>query len=326
MARVLVIGGGRFVGRHTVEAFLDAGEDVTLATRGNHPIPFDRGEEVGHVQCDRRDDEQLREAARVVDPDIVVDVVAYHPRDVRVATDVFADCAAYVYVSSGAAYGAHRVPKREGDTSLAPCSEAQSEDTTGDTYGNRKAEGDRAVFAAAADGVRAMSVRPTIVYGPHDYTERLDYWLHRVDTQDRIVVPGDGTTLNHLVYVEDVADAVLTVARDGEAGEAYNVGDRHAPSLGEWIELLAEACDTTVDPVYASERELSPDLLPSDFPLYTDRPHLLSTTKLASLGWTSTPHEAALEPTVAEHRDSDRDGTDRGPRRDVEADVLDRLG
>ncbi|QSG13225.1 Nucleoside-diphosphate-sugar epimerase [Halapricum desulfuricans] len=325
MPTVLCIGGTRFIGRATVSEFLEHGYDVTLCNRGRHPNPFADNPHVEHVTCDRREDDQLRAVAEQVDPDVVVDLVAYHPRDVRVATDVFADVDAYVFVSSGAAYAAEDVPKREGATALESCTDAEAVDDTAATYGKRKAEGDRAVFEAAADGVRAMSVRPTIVYGPHDYTERLDYWLARIDAHDRIVVPGDGGSLHHLVFVEDVASALRIVAENGTAGEAYNVAGRHAPPLGELIELAAEALGADVTPTHAGARELAPDLEPDGFPLYRSRPHLLATEKLASLGWQSTPHAAALETTVEEHRRSDRDGSDRGPHRDVERDVLSRL-
>jgi nucleoside-diphosphate-sugar epimerase len=325
VSTALIIGGTRFIGRATVDEFREHGYDVTLCNRGTHPNPFAEDPEVGHVEADRREDEQLRAAAETVDPDVVIDLVAYYPRDVGVATDIFADSEAYVFVSSGAAYGEDDVPKREGETSLEPCTDAEATDDGHETYGKRKAEGDREVFAAAEDGVRAMSVRPTIVYGPHDYTERLDYWLARIDANDDVVVPGDGGSLHHLVYVEDVASALRVVAEEGRAGEAYNVADRRALPLGEVIDQVADALGTDIDQVYASERELSPDLEPDDFPLYRDRPHLLATEKLHALGWEATPHREALAPTVDEHRHSDRDGSDRGPRRDVEEDILDRL-
>lgn len=326
-AHALVIGGTRFVGRHTVQEFLDAGYAVTLFNRGTHDDPFEADDRVDHIEGDRTKESDLRRAGLDLSPDVVVDCVAYHPRDVHVATDIFADTGAYVYVSSGDAYGADRVPKREDETPLEDCPVEAATDDSPETYGQRKAEGDRAVFAAADRGVNAMSVRPPIVYGPHDYTERLDYWIDRVDTHDRLVVPGDGTNLGHLVYVKDVASAIRTVAESGTAGAAYNAGDGHVPVLAEWIDLLAEACETDVDPVFASERELGAvDLSRDDFPLYRDYPHLLATTKLRSLGWEPTPHRKALETTVAEHRESDRTGTKKGPDREAEERLIDVLG
>ncbi|QLD88491.1 NAD-dependent epimerase/dehydratase family protein [Natronomonas salina] len=318
-AHALVVGGTRFIGRHTVEEFLEAGYDVTVFNRGNHENPFADRQGVDRVEGDRTNDADLRRAALDVDPDVVVDCVAYYPRDVHTATDIFEDVDAYVYISSGAAYGAETIPKREDETALEECSADEAIDDSYETYGKRKAEGDRAVFEAAGRGVNAMAVRPPVVYGPHDYTERFDYWIDRVDTHDRIVVPGDGTNLWHLVYVKDVASALRTVAEEGTPGEAYNVGDDHAPVLDEWVDLLADACDTDVETVHASARELGAvDVEPGDFPIYRHYPHLLDTTKLRSLGWESTPHEEALAVTVADHRDSDRTGREEGPDRETE--------
>jgi nucleoside-diphosphate-sugar epimerase len=326
MERALVVGGTRFIGRHTVAEFLDADYDVTILNRGRHENPFADDPAVDHVEGDRRDRETLEAARRRVDPDVVVDCVAYFPEDVRVATDVFAAVDAYVYVSSGAAYGAERVPKREGDTALASCTDEQATTDSRETYGPRKAEGDRAVFTAAADGVRAMSVRPTVVYGPYDYTERFAYWVDRVQSFDRVVVPGDGLSLWQMAYVEDVASALRVVAESGTAGEAYNVGDEHAPTLGGWVDLLAATCGTNVEPVGASARDLArAGLAPEDFPVYRDPPHLLSVAKLRDLGWSATDHETALDRTVAEHRENDRTGREYGPDRDAERDVLDAL-
>ena len=326
-SHALVIGGTRFIGRATVTEFLDAGYEVTILNRGNHDNPFESDDRVTHVEGDRTEDPDLRRAALDVAPDVVVDCVAYYPRDVHTATDIFADVDAYVYISSGAVYGEERIPKREDETSLCACSTEQATDDTMASYGPRKAEGDRAVFAAAERGVNAMSVRPPVVYGPHDYTERFDYWIHRVDTHDRLIVPGDGTNLWHLVYVKDVASALRTVAEDGEPGEAYNVGDDHAPVLGEWVELLAEASETEIEHVYASERELGAvGLSLDDFPIYREYPHLLETAKLRSLGWSSTPHESALAEAVEEHRQSERTGKDNGPNRETAERLMDVLG
>lgn len=323
MDTALVIGGTRFIGRHLVAELLDAGYEVALFNRGTRENPFAGDDRVSHVEGDRREDGELRLAARDVDPEYVFDVVAYHPRDVRVACEIFADVEGYVYVSSGAAYGADRIPKREGETPLKACTAEQATDGSMATYGARKAEGDRRVFEAAVEGVRAMSVRPPVVYGPYDYTERFNYWVERVSTHDRVLVPGDGTYLWQLVYAPDVASALRTVAERGEAGEAYNVGDGHAPTLGEWVELIAEARGTDVEVVTAGARELAAaDLAPRDFPLYRGYPHLLDLSKLRALGWESTDHGAALAETIDEHDAAGRTGPEDAPDRGTVERVL----
>ncbi|WIV65872.1 NAD-dependent epimerase/dehydratase family protein [Natrialbaceae archaeon AArc-T1-2] len=323
MDDALVVGGTRFIGRHLVAELLAHEYDVTLFNRGNHDNPFAEDGRVDHVEGDRTDDDALEAAARTVDPDAVFDCVAYHPADVRAATRVFEDCEAYVYVSSGAAYGREDIPKREDETPLASCTAEQATNDSRDSYGNRKAEGDRVVFAAADDGVNAMAVRPPIVYGPHDYTERFAFWVDRVRRFDRIVVPGDGTNVWHRVYVEDVASALRVVAERGEPGEAYNVGDRRIVTLERMIERLADTLETDVEVVYAGSRELAAGGIElEDYPLYRDHPHIVSTAKLAELGWESTPLSTAIDRTVAEHLESGRDGRGQGPCRDDENRVL----
>ncbi len=326
MARALVIGGTRFLGRHTVSELLEAGYDVTTFNRGNHPDPFTDEDRVSWVEGDRTNDSALEAAAERVDPSIVIDVVAYYPRDVRAATTIFADVDAYVYVSSGAVYAEETVPKREDETELVRCGPEEATDDSMESYGARKAEGDRAVFAAAQEGVPAMSVRPCIIYGPYDYTERVDYWLARIDTYDRVLVPGDGQHLWHRVYVEDVARALRVVAEHGAPGEAYNVGDRRVLTLADWIERSADVMDRDIEVVTAGPRELAAGGLdPSTFVLYREYPHILETAKLAPLGWDSTPIDEALRSTVAEHRESDRDGAEHDPGREAEEQVLEIL-
>ncbi|MFC4358803.1 NAD-dependent epimerase/dehydratase family protein [Halobium salinum] len=323
MPTALVIGGSRFIGRHAVTEFRDAGYDVAVFNRGRHENPFAEDDAVSHVEGDRKDRTDLRTAQLSVDPDVVVDMVAYQPADVEVAVDVFADVDAYVYVSSGSAYGAETIPKREDETALEPCSAEQATDDSYASYGARKAEGDRVVSSAAEDGVNAMSLRPPVVYGPHDYTERMDYWLGRVLEHDRVVVPGDGTNLWHRAYVEDVASALRVVAEEGAPGEAYNAGDRRLVTLGEMVEVIADAAGTDVEVVTAGARELAAgDLALGDFPLYREYPHVLDTGKLHALGWESTPVEEAMARTVEEHRESDRDGREEGPDREAEERVL----
>jgi len=320
---VLIIGGTRFIGRFAVEEFREHGYDVTIFNRGNHENPFADDPGVDRIEGDRTDDGDLADAA-AADPDVVIDCVAYKPKEVRTATRLFDDVDAYVYVSSGAAYGDEDVPKRENETTLHDCSDDQARDDGSETYGPRKAEGDRTVFEAAAErDVNAMSLRPPVVYGPHDYTERFDYWIDRVVEHDRVIVPGDGTNLWHRVYVESVARALRVVAEEGEPGEAYNTGDRRLLTLQEAVETVADALDADVEVVTAGERELATAGIEStDFPLYREYPHVMSTEKLAALGWEPVPVEEGIERAVEDHLESERTGRENGPEREAEERVL----
>lgn len=348
MTTALVIGGTGFLGRHTVENFLSAGYDVASLSRSEPEFPYSEPGAVEHVTGDRTDQSTLERLATRLDPAVVIDCAALYPRDVEMAIEVFADVDAYLYVSSGGTYSVQEIPKWEGETPLHGCSSAQATDETMASYGARKAEGDRIARAAADRGVAAMSVRPSVLYGPQsvrsqdvDPTDRSptwiegmpvnqtlhDYWIDRVDRFDRIVVPGDGTAIWHRAYVEDVADALRIVAERGEPGKAYNVADRRVCTLEDVIGLIADALDTSVEVVHAGKRELERvDLAPDDFILYhhpmTGYPHVLETCRIRSLGWQSTPVTEAMERTVEARIDHIRDTRDGAPNRDAEERVL----
>jgi nucleoside-diphosphate-sugar epimerase len=329
----IVIGGTLFIGRHTVEELLAHGYHVTLVTRGEHENPFADHSKVTHVQGNRNDREALERARDTMTPDVVIDCIALAPQQVATALDVFADVDAYVLVSSIAAYAGLDLPRREDETPLEEFTADHAVDDPrtiqpGDftAYGPRKAECDRVCFAAAEDGANALVVRPTFVFGPHDYTERFDYWIDRVANHDRTLVPGDGDNIVHQVYVEDVANALLIVAEEGTPGEAYNVAARQSLTLDQRLERIADTLGTDVELVHASDRELAEyDLETTDFPLVRPIPVIIDTAKLAALGWESSPHADTIARTVEEHLESDRTGRQHGPDREVERRAIDGL-
>jgi 2'-hydroxyisoflavone reductase len=321
--RALVVGGTRFSGRELVEELLAHDYHVTTFTRGESENPFTDREGVDAINGDRTDTGALESARDEVTPDVVVDMCAFFPREVDAATDVFSDVDAYVYVSSGSAYADPDVPMREDETTLHDCTDEQAEDESMETYGQRKAECDREIFRAAAEGVNAMAVRPMLIYGPNDYTERFAYWTNRVAEYDEVVVPFDGDSLLHRVYSEDVASALRIVAEKGEPGEAYNVADRNTFSLERSLELAAEGLDTDVEIVHASEADLkAADLEPFDFPLYTPQPMVVSTEKLHALGWESTDPAEAVATTAQSHFENGLTGEENGPDRTAEEAVI----
>jgi nucleoside-diphosphate-sugar epimerase len=328
MDRALIIGGTRFIGRHLVHELLENDYEVTLLNRGRHDNPFEEYDDVDHITGDRTSGAAIANAAEQSEAQAVFDTVAYYPGEVEQATRWLGDIdgheiESYVYISSGDSYGVDEIPKRENETPLEPCSEQQAVDDSPETYGARKAEGDRTVFEAADHGFPAMSVRPTIVYGSHDYTGRFEFWVDRIRNHDRILVPGDGTNIHHLVAVENVVRGLRTVAEEGEPGEAYNVADRRVLTLGDVIETIASILEEDVELVTTSPRELAKgDLDPTEFPLYNPDPHILATEKLTQLGWEPLSPRSAFENAIEGPVEPERDP---GPTREAEKTLLDTV-
>lgn len=324
MAAVLAIGGTGFIGRATTTHLSEAGHDVTVVSRGAPPNSFTHTD-IQHKRLDRNDTAALRSLAEEIGPDWVIDFAAFKPAQVQAAVDLFATVDAYVYISSTHAYEyAHTIPLRERDTPIKSCTPEQAEDESFATYGHRKAAGDRIVMDAAANGMNAKIIRPAAIFGPHDGTTRVNYWINRVNTYDEIVVPGDTSRMpTHLGYLSDVVSAIQLVLSAGDPGAAYNVAHRRQLTFDQFLRYIADALDTTVTVVHANEPELAAvDLTPEQFSYGQSSPYIVSTTKIHELGLTSTPFDDAIATTVSAHLENDTEAPRYEIGRDRELDLI----
>ena len=320
---VLVIGGTGFIGEPTTRLLQNRGVQVSVLARGGTANPFDEDVQV-HLG-DRTDRAVLEEIHASVDPDIVVDLAGFYPADVEMSLEVFRDIDHFVYVSTVSAYANRPFPIVEDETPLLPCADGAASDRSFETYGERKAECERRVMDAVNAGLHATILRPVQVFGPRDGTERVDYWIDRVNHRDRLLVPGDGTNVTHQVFVDDVATAIDVLIDNGKTGQAYNCGARQAVPLRTTIKRIAACLDTEVELIYASERELGNHCTREDFPVYSDNPYAVDTDRLVSLGWETTDPMVAMQRAVDAHVESDRDGRRHGPTYEEESQMIESL-
>ena len=99
--KVLVLGGTRFFGKHMVSKLLEAGHDVTVATRGRAADPF--GDKVRRLTVERTDGESLGKALAGQWYDAVCDSLAYCSNDVKALLD-HVECGRYVMTSTASVY------------------------------------------------------------------------------------------------------------------------------------------------------------------------------------------------------------------------------
>lgn len=224
--RYLVLGGTQFVGRHIVEALLTAGDEVTLFNRGvTNPSLFPDAE---HIHGDRSRDLSALEGREW---DRVIDVNGYIPSAVRASAETLADATAhYTFIStvsvyprwSGVGEDSPTVPPRHGD-----------EEVTEEAYGGLKAGCEdvvREVF-----GRRGLVVRPGIVVGPHDPTDRFTYWVARTASGGEVAAPGDPARLVQLVDGRDLAEWVVWMAMRRRPGVYNAAGPDYRLSFGRLL-------------------------------------------------------------------------------------------
>ncbi len=254
---LLILGGTRFAGRWLAEQALAAGHRVTLLHRGltdAHAVP--RAE---HLIGDR--DGGL---AVLGDRhwDAVVDTSGYVPRVVRASAEALKGrIGAYLFVSSISAY-AEPLPSGYGeDHPLAVLEDRTTEEYVGPAYGGLKALCERVVDEVW--GERSVIVRPGLIVGPRDYTDRFAYWVRRVAKGGEVLAPGDPDLGTQFVDARDLAAFYLEVLTRGVRGVYQVTGPAARLSMRGFLEaargtLGGDARFTWVDEAFLLAEGVQP--------------------------------------------------------------------
>jgi 2'-hydroxyisoflavone reductase len=232
--RILVLGGTGLLGRHLVEAALARGHRPTVFHRGRTGADLFPG--VPRIVGDRAHDLGLLDGGEW---DAVVDACGLLPASVREAAERLAGRAGhFTYVSSISAYR-HPLPRGAAeDAPLTDPPDPEPERATPESYGGLKAGCEAAVREVL--GERALIVRPTVLAGPHDPTDRLAYWLHRAAGWGEALAPGDPAGPVQLADARDVAAWLVRMVEAGEGGVYNAVGPSEPLSLGTLLETARE--------------------------------------------------------------------------------------
>jgi dTDP-glucose 4,6-dehydratase len=277
MTSVLVMGGSKFVGLHTVFALLRDVYEVTTLNRGTTEQPAG----VGHLKCDRKYFPGLKGLLEKEEFSAVVDMTATEPEDTEAMIEIFQGrIEQFVHCSTGAVYeDKWEFPVFEEDPLVGWTGER--------TYPENKAQCERLLFKAFEErGFPVTILRPTVIYGPHNYVYREAYVFDRAEARRPIPVPGDGKSLTHVVHVDDVAKGFAGALRSrASIGQAYNIAGPRAVSLDLWAESAAKTCAEDVTIIHYDESLVSRDVK-EGFPLPTS-PWIMSIQKAQrDLGFT----------------------------------------
>jgi 2'-hydroxyisoflavone reductase len=246
--RILVLGGTQFLGRHTVEAALARGHDVTMFNRGRtRPELFPEAEKL------RGDRDGDLDALRGREFDAVVDTSGYVPRIVRETIDALGDVGHYTFVSSISVYADVSTPPTE-CTPVAELEEPTEE--WREAYGELKADCE----AVVRDRVPSAFIpRPGLIVGPWDPTGRFTYWPERLAEGGRVLAPAPSEADAQVFDGRDLADWIVRAAEDGLAG-TYNAVDRPVPRSALFDTCARVAGAETeivwVDGAFLSEHEV----------------------------------------------------------------------
>jgi len=245
--KVLIIGGTRFVGRHLVEAALARGHQVTLFNRGqSNPGVFP---DIETVFGDRETDLGKLAGRRW---DAVVDTCGYYPRVVGLSAQGLKDSVdQYVFISSISAYADFDVVGMDEGYTLGTIEDETVEEITEESYGPLKALCEKTVQDAFPQG--ALIIRPGLIVGPYDPTDRFTYWPIRVARGGKVLSPVGPDEPTQFIHACDLADFTIRCIEGKTTGVFNAVGPREPCPFGELLETCKRVSGSDAEFVWASE-------------------------------------------------------------------------
>lgn len=248
--KLLIIGGTRFVGQHLVEAAVARGHEVTLFNRGrSNPDLFPQVEQ---LRGDRDGDLASLKHRRW---DAVVDTCGYVPRIVRKSAELLADTVDhYAVISSVSVYREDNPTGMNEDSPVGTLTDETIEEINEQTYGPLKALCERAVQQALTD--RALIIRPGLIVGPHDPTDRFTYWPHRIAHGGEVLAPGKPDQPTQFIDARDLAEWIVRMIETRHTGIFNATGPAETLTMRRFLEECVSVCNPASHLTWVDERFL----------------------------------------------------------------------
>lgn len=299
--KILVLGGTRFVGRHTIDSALARGHEVTAFTRGGNTDRLPPG-----IESLTGDRDGNLEALRGRSWDAVIDTSGYVPRVVGEGAELLAGAAGhYTFVSSVSVYTSFATPRLGEDAPVGKLEDKAIEEISGETYGPLKVLCEREVERRFPG--RAAILRAGLIVGPRDDIGRFTYWVRRVERGGDVLVPGRPERRIQVIDARDMGDWIVRLAEEGRGGVFNTTGPDRPLTMGEFLEACrrltgSDARFVWADDAFLAEKGVEPW---TDMPIYLpeegDSSHFfdIDVSRAVAAGLRFRPLEETIRDTLA---------------------------
>jgi 2'-hydroxyisoflavone reductase len=239
--KILLLGGTRFIGIPITELALARGHTVTFFNRGK--TNAEMFPQIERIKGDRGGD---LDGLKNRKWDAVIDTSAYVPRAVKMSTELLApNIGQYLLVSSVSAYASFAKPNTE-DSPLGTLKDETVEQVTPETYGPLKALCEKTAEAAMPG--RVTVIRPGLIVGPHDSTDRFTYWPARAARGGDMLAPGTPRDRVQIIDSRDLAAFVLDALEKRTYGTFNLVSPPGLFTIGDVVNESIRASKSLVKP------------------------------------------------------------------------------
>jgi 2'-hydroxyisoflavone reductase len=337
--KLLIIGGTRFLGRHLVTSAVAHSHQVTLFNRGTHPAEDLASVEA--IQGDRHTELAKLQGRRW---DAVIDTCGMLPRSVRASAEALSHSVErYIFISTQNVYADVSTSGVTETAPLTTLTDAQLEEayaidrsgepSYGKLYGGLKALCEQAAEEAMPH--RVLIIRPGLIVGPYDYTDRFTYWVVRIARGGEVLAPGNPDQFVQFIDVRDLAEWTIRMTERNETG-IYNAN--RLPETLTMKEVLDECqavSQSNASFTWASEEFLLQNEVAAwtEMPLwlpYEAAPHLkgfmfVNCDKAARAGLAIRPLKDTISATLTWHQTTHTEKLKAGLDPDKEQAVLRKL-
>ena len=295
--KILVLGGTKFVGRILVETALANRHEITLFNRNKtNPKLFS---DIEHLQGDRNSDLTPLHGRKW---DVVIDTCGYVPRIVRKSAEMLAASVDhYILISTISVYADFSKPGIDENSPLATIDDESVENVTNETYGPLKVLCEKA--AAQTMPHRVLVLRPGLIVGPHDPSDRFTYWLIRMSQGGEVLAPSPPQQQIQFIDVRDLADFILQMAVKKQSGIFNTTGPAYTLTMEEFLQECMRITKATPGLTWVSEKfvlEYEMDL-PVWVPSGWHGINKVNCQKAISAGLTFRPFAETIRDTLAWH-------------------------
>ena len=282
--RILILGGTGFTGPYQVRYALSRGHKVTTFNRGKtHP-----GELPNEVEQLVGDRNGKLDALKGRQWDVVIDNPTTLPAWVRDAAQVLqSNVERYVFISTVSVYG----EVKTGPDENAPTEKYEGADPYKETLEAMKAGGYKTYGPLKALSEeeaekwfpgKTLIIRPGLIVGPRDETDRFTYWPVRIDRAGEVLAPGSPSDPVQFIDARDLAEWTIRMAENRETGIYNATGPAKPLGISGMLDGIKAALKSNTTFTWVAEDFLTQQKVEpwSDMPVWTGKDSGLALAKI----------------------------------------------
>jgi 2'-hydroxyisoflavone reductase len=259
--KILILGGTGFTGPFQVRYAVARGHTVTVFNRGRRQAELP--DSVEHLIGDRNNDLKALEGRKW---DVVIDNPTTLPNWVRLSGKLLKDaCRQYVFISTISVYADTSVVGMDETTPVLEYKDEKDPFTlelnqeTMRFYGELKALSERE--AAYWFPGRVTIIRPGLIVGPGDTSDRFTYWPVRIDRGGEVLAPNTPNDPTQMIDARDLAEWTVRMVEQGDVGVYHATGPERPRPFGEMLNgikaaLGSNATFTWIDQDFLEEQKV----------------------------------------------------------------------